>query len=456
MALFGKGIIGVRLFNAGMIYLSVFLPLMSIKEAEYRRRYLFISSIILILITPLNANILGYDTISVFLISLIYTISIQFVKYEKLKHLFLLAFLTSISVFVRLPNLILLPIIFFFLYLQKGLSWKRFKIPITYLFLTLFILLLGYSALYLNFNFSLDILGGSHDPFQLFRNYWSQIPFLLLVCTFILIIFFSILYVSRLRERKWNGIGLFILIILLAVFIYVFLLHTKYGVGYSFYLFGILFTIIATNLYDPLRDQNYKQRLISLLLIALVFVIPFGSNTGFLKISLLFVIIPFAIIRSQFYSAISLLLLLSLPFSFVENMDNYYEDQSMVKLDKSLNIKELTGIYTNQTRSEFVENIAEEVKILEENKVEIFFYGNKSHLFTYLYPEKGLTYNFYQEPGQFFKDYSYLRNGDRIAVFYIDLYPTQQNIIKESEMALIFKSEGFKKINKNGFYYFYK
>ncbi|MDX1543794.1 MAG: hypothetical protein R3214_07600, partial [Christiangramia sp.] len=198
---------------------------------------LFVLSIVLVIITPLNANVLGFDTFTLLITSIIFTSFITFMRDMTPVKLCILSFLCAIAVFIRLPNIILLILIPIILLIDKLLTGRSFKIYVKRS-LIFFILSLGFIAGgYLlmfssepNFGESFITNGKYHNIRLLIFNYFLDGLTLLFYST---VIFLCYLLIKRKVKNKYVPM---LVIIFLILFLSAFIIHSKYSRSYSLFL----------------------------------------------------------------------------------------------------------------------------------------------------------------------------------------------------------------------------
>ena len=191
--LVGQEVIYLRLVNWILLTSSIFLPFLFLKVNRRKSEILFYSSIIIILFTPLNANILGYDTLSIVILSLLFSFTVLYIKVEKFYLIFFLSFFCAAAVLIRLPNALAIPVIFFILLRWEGVrkeewAFKSTTIPIAFVFFTSLFCFLGYALYYNRWErfVAANPISQSHDPFLLFSNYFRDAVKLTGYCSLIL------------------------------------------------------------------------------------------------------------------------------------------------------------------------------------------------------------------------------------------------------------------------------
>jgi hypothetical protein len=119
----------------------------------------------------------------------------------------------------------------------------------------------------------------------------------------------------------------------------------------------------------------------------------------------------------------------------------------------------LKSIKTTETRADFLESIDMEISELRKNNFQVYFYGDKSHIFHYLYPGTNLNINSFFQPLDDLVYYpkieQIINKKQRVVVFLIDSYPG--NVARKQtplEVALI--KDGFDRIVKGSLVYYLK
>ena len=120
--------------------------------------------------SPLNANILGYDTLTVLLISLCFSLIYRWDSFKSDK-IILLTLLLAVGVFLRLPNVILILVLGFYV-----LVVENYKKSLMLIFLSLCFILIAYMILYSNSDLLKFSLGQKehHNPMALLKNYFKD------------------------------------------------------------------------------------------------------------------------------------------------------------------------------------------------------------------------------------------------------------------------------------------
>ncbi len=462
IGLVGPEIIHLRFLNSLMLFFSILMPFFLIKIEKPREEVLFYIASGLFLFTPFNVNILGYDSISIFILSLIFSLTVLYCRRSGIYLLLLLALGCSAAVLIRLPNILVVPIVFSFIGVSKKNQAGYFiwKPAVLFLGLTILLVFFGFSMYYSHLE---EFLGASansssHNLKILFYNYFLHGLRILLFITLILGGYFafkkSVWKVPKLVIYAVTGL---FFIILIGVFV----IRSKYSQNYSLFLTAFALSIIIIQIMRNRKNLLSIQNLVLYLYVLFLFINPFGSNTGLLKAASLFLLLPFVLsfqnIKPDKYWLLILIVLV--PFSFIEKLSGTYEDDGIPVLNTTLTIPALHPVKTTKTRAAFLEKINSEIRELKKNNVEVYFYGDKSHIFHYLYPETSMNIDFFFQPIDDLIYYSHLKKKlegrERVAIFIIQSYPgnetRMQHIVGEELL-----NDGFKKIKTESFDYYLK
>ena len=153
-----------------------------------------------------------------------------------------------------------------------------------------------------------------------------------------------------------------------------------------------------------------------------------------------------------------------LPFAIIEKVNYIYQDSRLYKLSFLTNKNQLLGIHTTENRANFVNKMDKEYNYLIKNNYAVFFYGNKSHLFNFLYPKYNLKIaDFHQTVDNdlyankiIIETNKYKKN---VAVFIVDHYPrTDGDDFDVSSSIVVNKliKNNFTPIVKDDFVYYIK
>lgn len=181
-----------------------------------------------------------------------------------------------------------------------------------------------------------------------------------------------------------------------------------------------------------------------------LFINAFGSNLGLLKTSFLFLLLPFVLsaipVRSSNFWNVILIILI--PLAIFLKFHRTYEGQNIFSLNRTLKFELLHPIKTSEERLIFLDEVDKKVKQLQNENVSVFFYGNKSHIFHYLYPNTTLGIKAIDQPLEnliFFPQIEEkIRDKEKVAVFLIPSYPGSPENIENAVEAKLIES-GFKK-----------
>ena len=459
----GPEIIYLRLINSLLLFFSLLIPFIFIKIQKPLTEVIFSIACVLFLFAPLNVNILGYDSLSIFILSLIFSLSILYVKSSKLYLLMLLSILSAAAVFIRLPNLLVIPIVFLVIgfneKIHKGCFYaKDLKLPMIFLLLTLLWVYLGFSVYYSNVEefFSASANSTSHDIKILFSHYFRHGLKLILFISLIIGGHYFFRKLQCLMPKLWVYI---LIAVFFAIFIGFFVSSSKYWQNYSLFLTSLTISILILQIIQDRKDLFSLKNMVVYLYFLFLFINPFGSNTGLLKAVSLFLLLPFVLslndLKLKQYWLLILIVLL--PFSLFEKFYRTYEDKGILSLNTTLELELLKYINTNEFRAEFLEKINTEVLELKNNNIQVYFYGDKGHVFHYLYPKTNLNINSFFQPVEkmvYYPKIEQVINGKiNTAIFIVDSYPGDG--FKElSFLELSLMKNGFHRVSKGPVFYY--
>lgn len=432
----GYELIIVRFINSLLFFFVIVCPFIFLKIRRPKVEVLFYISGILILMAPLNSNILGYDTLSKFILAIIFSVIILYLKKSNIYLVIIIAILSSVAILIRLPNILLIPIVILVFLGNEGLSLIKItrsgiKFAVLYFLLTILFLILSYYIYYGNWKVFIEstLVSPSHNFKTLISNYLRDGYKIIIFIAFLLTGYFFF----KLFQKTKNKFLLYgVLIFFHCVFLYKFVLFTGYSWNYSLYLTSIALSIIGIHSYYNRKNRGDFSQLLLYVYLLFLFINPFGSDTGFLKMASLLLLFPFilSLIDLKLKKFWFILLITLLPMSILQKAFIIYEDNKIKDLDKILNLKLLHPIRTNEFRYNHLNNVDNLVKELQQNGIKVFFYGNNSHIFHYLYPNSSLSIKSFRQPVDtllFLPDIEKaLLEEDKTALFLVKSYPEQK------------------------------
>ena len=374
-----------------------------------------------------------------------------------------MAILSSVAILIRLPNLILIPIILLVILGKEGGSPSKIigqgKFISLYLFTMLLFVFLGYFIYYKDWNAFLSSTIISHNATFLVQNYLRD--------SFKLIAFISILLTSNYFFKKFsktnNKILLWFLFITIhSLFLYKFILFKAYSYNYSIYLTSIALSIIIISLYNSKIKKNKIGTWAILLYVLFLFINPFGSDTGFLKAAWFLMLFPFILTLLELNGTKfwTLIIITLLPMAIVQKVMVIYEDSNIFEINKTINIDLLNPIRTTEIRYNYLKNIDQGVNKLQRENVSVFFYGNQSHIFHYLYPLSSMNIKSFRQPVDtllFLPEIeNVLEGNNKSALFLIPSYPELEFTQGVSLMELELLKRGYEKIEKKSLIFYLK
>jgi len=371
--------------------------------------------------------------LSIFILSLLFSLSLLYHRVSKFYLIFLLAFVCAAAVLIRLPNILAVPVIFFFLFVsegvcKKGWTLKQLARPGTFLIFTCLFTVLGYFLYYSSWEQFVVATSNSesHDLLLLFSNYFKDA---IRLVAYIVIILTGLWAYRKLNISNFPLFKEFIFFLFFG-FCLIFLVgYTKYSANYSMFLVAAAIALCLSQIFNARKEKLSYKILILYLFLLFLFINPFGSNTGLLKMYSLLVLVPFVLsvseLRNKKYWFILIAVLI--PFAIVTKIFGIYEDKNLLVLNEELRLEKLSPIHTNSERAGYLEQVDTIVKNLKSKGVKVYFYGDKAHIFHYLYPETSFEIiSFFQpvDKPDFFEELKKKIDGNsKVAVFLISSYP---------------------------------
>ena len=437
----GLEIINLRIINWMLLLFSIIVPFIFLKVKSQWYQVLFYFGVLLILYAPLNANILGYDTLSIFIISLLFSLTAVYISTRKFYLLFLLSTICGAAVLIRVPNALAIPVISIFLLIverqdQKRSRWQQVFVPINFFFLTVGSVLFFYYLYYYSFEqfIHASSVAESHNLVLLFSNYLKDAVKLF---AYIAILLLGLVGYKRFFSNSFSKLQDGILMLFFGVFLVFLVGYTRYSVNYALFLAAFAIAIALTSIYERRGHGRSESSFILYLFLFFLFINSFGSNTGLLKTYSLIVLLPFVIgiseLKNQKYWL--LLVIVLIPFSIGTKIFGIYEDRNLFVLNEEIKVEKLSSIHTNRIRKHYLEKTDKIIQQLKDKDARVYFYGDKSHIFHYLYPENLCGVNsFYQptnDPAVLEDIQKNLKGEVKIALFVIDSYPENEQPLEK-------------------------
>ncbi|WP_172822460.1 hypothetical protein [Gillisia sp. Hel1_33_143] len=462
--IFGEQVIVFRFINSLLLLIPGLITIVFLRKIISKKDILNYITILLILTTSLNTNILGYDTLTTVILTLIFFTCYSYLINKKGYKILLLSVLVIIAVFIRFPNLILIPILFALLLFEENYrDYKRsihLKIPMLYVVLTSTITLSVFYLINNNFSehFLAEINTSSHKPGLLLISYLKDLA---------KIFGFSLYFILTYKVLSFNigrarNIKMSYFLFYLAQFFLAITVSVVYKYNFTLYYVSIAFSFVTIYLIENKFSIYGIKFKIIILFIFMLFIHPFGSNTGLLKAAFLFLLFPFLLIilspkNARFWIG-NLILICFLGITV--KVISPYEDDNMWNLNAPLNIHQLYLVRTTKQRADYITDITYERQRLLGKDIDVYFYGNKSHIFNYLYPSSSLgisDFNQNLENSNFqIKIQNILKKKRNLALFLTTSYPNKiiyssQSLLEKELMEL-----GFEKVLKNQVLYYLK
>lgn len=461
----GPEIINLRFINSTLVYFSLLFPFLVNNAKIFKPKNLYLISLILILFAPFNVNILGYDSLSIFILSIIFSVTVLYFRKPRSYLLLILSILSAAAILIRIPNVLVVPILLISIGLTRkndlgAFSGKMIANLLGYLILTLFLLFIVYTWYYHKIEdfFNASANATSHNFRILIKNYFIDG---IHIISFILLILGGY-FLMKNKKNHFPNVVIFGLVgIFFFLFILLFVAFTNYFKNYSFFVTSISVSLILMQVLQNKRRRSDSKNPVLFLFLIFLLINPFGSNTGLLKATFLVVLLPFVLsyVNFKMNGYWLLIFFILIPFSILENFYKTYEDQGILHLDQRLENEVLYPVKTTSRRSEFLKGVDMEVKQLKEKNIPVFFYGDKSHIFHYLYPDSDLNINSFYQPLEDMTYYPHIKkvinDNENAAIILVGSYPEiDSNAHSVLETRLV--TDGLKKIETKFIIYYLK
>ena len=380
--IFGNQLIYYRILKSVIFIISLIIPLLTLTDFKNKNNFYFIVSIYLFLLAPLNSNILSYGTFTIFMLSIILCFILKS-KIDSILNIIILSILFSITVAIKITNVTLFCLYFVYLFgFYYNKEWNAYKLIKTY-FLTVFIST-GFYALLLMVNY--DSLENIKNSIAFRDAHTIRELILPLKRDFFKCLIYSVLslifyYLCTTKKLNFRLLGV-VLFFALLKFIY----SSTYHYQYSLVIASIVSSIYLIHV---VNTKKINTKIFFIFLIS--FIDCVGSNVGLLKSGTLFIfgtLFCFEIINSANKKFIYALLIALVPFSILENFSAAYEDSNFFLLRKKIDIKGLNPILTSEKNYQFLNSIVTISDKLKKDGYPVRYYGQISHLYTFLYPSE--------------------------------------------------------------------
>ena len=148
--------------------------------------------------------------------------------------------------------------------------------------------------------------------------------------------------------------------------------------------------------------------------------------------------------------------LVLLPFSFLSKMYGIYQDKNVFELKADLALNNLNHIKTSEGRENYLMTVDRKVKEFQKEGIKVYFYGGKSHIFHFLYPETSLGIKSFNQPVDDLTFFPAVKRKvameEEAVIILVDRYPegADQTTILGAELQNL----GFKKMEEGAITYY--
>lgn len=396
----GKSILGFRYLNVIMYLLIFFAPIILVK---HKKQYLGITFLTSFSYALLNWNLIGYDSFSFLFVIFAMVALLHYFENKSNINLLIVAILSGLAIAVRLPNVLIVPLIVLVLgwdsfQYDSSFKVKKFAYFSSGVFVVFaFLLLLVYGSIpnYVKeIKLSLHATQEDHSFFDLLQGYLNHLLWIIKISFFIICFYF--LY-RRLKKAKWSllyfGIGSILLLYLYANKIF----DSGFNTKAALFLVSFLMVFIGVSVLSAIKEDEKNNK--KILLFGTVFLGLFlpclGSNSGLKYAGIFIVFFPFLYSKSSAEAKeyFIWILVLILPFAILEKRDIKFMDEKQSALTGVYDLPSIEGIHSTPERIQYVEEVLRECTTLQQKKIPYLLYGLNSHIFNYLIKNSESKFN---------------------------------------------------------------
>jgi len=359
--------------------------------------------------SPVSSTILAISILAVLLY--------KYFEERKITYLIALGVMSSIAIWFRFPNVLVLPVIscslLVYYFIEKNKDkvnyFKDFIRPIgiyllisTIVYIALVVLMMNDVAIV---SLGMDSVSkantGDHSVFYMLRMLYSDFNGILLYCG-VLFLFAYLVKVQQLNINKF--VKYIIYFVILALFAY--FLKSNIGTHKWFnwplhvFISSIAISATIVIVYKSLKKKNAKEALFYFSVLLLGVVAPMGSDTRWLKLfPILCCFLPVLLINMHIdWRKNKLVIALIFIFSsyvlvcYARNNISKGTRGNVLQMTETVDCKVLKNIYLSKDDAEYVETILHDYTLLGEIDNTIF-YGNAAH-FPYSVTESKPVYEY--------------------------------------------------------------
>lgn len=338
----------------------------------------------------------GWDIFSNLFIVCNLIILLSLYKRESIKKLLLLSFCTSCAILCRIPNIVILPIIAFLIFISVNV--KKFRYISTYLLFSITFIILWVILLYgspIEFISSIEANRIDSHSFNIIFSYYKQDLIVNLKTYSMCGSVFIAIWLTRYFNTKYILTTLILFIGFLTLFYPLFSIRfiDIYNGGINSYL-SALFLIVIIYLLIKSRDLSknlsHSLRLILLTLVIFSFLPTIGSNTGIFK-ALNASIYPLLIATGYKYAGYTIKLFSIIiigSITLYAPLNKYivlFQDKWFALTNCGISSPDLRYIWSTSENSEYISNTLSIVqKHLSDNQ-HILILGDDANRFMFEY-----------------------------------------------------------------------
>lgn len=394
-----QSLLVTRMFSVFLWQLTAVFLLWCVRKSLNQSSLLFASLAFSVLLICRPLYSLSYDTLSTLMITWTFCSFFMYQGGCSRGWLLIGAVLSSLSIFMRLPNIpIVLGGCFWLLGLcmvrsgDKKRAWVDLVIYVAVSSITTFIVFKSYySDLHHAVQAYLPNSTSRGLHILLIRYVQGLIKCLGWIGVFCLCTLGFNEWKSSRKSFWWSL--LFMVAMGLTITYAVFLEMQMYYPDLAHLLVALFLCLLGAVTYGYIKSGELLSKNMLLALGVLFFaILPIaGSDTGIIKVEVsFFILVVIAVYWDKMSTELkwtaATLLLAALCCAGVQRLKMQYEDRSIIRLSATIDHPCLRGIYTSPGRKEFVESV---LKQASSNKDSVIFVGKVRFLFDYLLNQPG-------------------------------------------------------------------
>lgn len=385
--LFGHTIISYRIFNYLLCLLILILPLFYFRKKIQFKTYIVFFSIASISYVLLLKSLIGYDSISDFFIVNAFFSFYSFLETNNKKILMLTSFFIACATATRFPDLLMVPLSCFTLFVLFLFKKKTFRETVldsvlviaSSLFFYISFILFSFGSAQKYWSLLTHVsLNNTYTIGNLLNKYFTSFYFVAQI--FVLLCVLFLIMKLKIKNKFANTVKNGLCLSVLCFFLVLKISKSSYFTAYSWSLTA-LFLFIGVSFFTT-KNVSFNQKVFVVLSLFFSLLPALGSNTGLLKVNTMFYV-PFIMTAYNFNHKKIVLSFLCVFFGFAvyERFINTYDDKPFAELNVAFESPVLKGIQSSFSRVNAVNKVQEISGGIVNNGNEIVFFGMNSHVY---------------------------------------------------------------------------